>query len=114
MQSHVLVHPSLQVAKRKTQRGIRSGQAVWVSVVPAGCTCPVLMARGRCSTFFAPSWGLQILDSFPWAAVRPERGLLCFASQGYLNRKCARDEGLIYAGRSTIHLNPCNDNLEYF
>ena len=32
MQFHVIVHPSLQVAKRKTQHRIRSGHAVWVFV----------------------------------------------------------------------------------
>ena len=35
-------------------------------------------------------------------------------AQGYLKRKDARDEGLIYAQRSTIYLNPSNDSLKCF
>ena len=38
MQSHVIRHPFLQVAKRKTQRRIGSGHAIWVFMEPAGCT----------------------------------------------------------------------------
>ena len=35
-------------------------------------------------------------------------------AQRYLKRKDARDEGLLYAQRSTIHLFPSNDGLEFF
>ena len=35
-------------------------------------------------------------------------------AQGYLKGKDARDEGLIYAQRSMIHLNPSNDGVELF
>ena len=63
MQSHVLMHPPLQEAKRKTQRRIPSGHAVWVCVVPASCTCPVLIARGVALKLIAPQWGMGILDS---------------------------------------------------
>ena len=51
---------------------------------------------------------------FLGAAVRPERGLLRFASQGHLNRRDAKDEGVIADQRSTIHQNLSNDGLEFF
>ena len=35
-------------------------------------------------------------------------------AQGYLKRMEARDVGLIYARRSTIHQNLSNDGLEFF
>ena len=35
-------------------------------------------------------------------------------SEGYLKSKDARDEGLMYSQRSTIHLNLSNDSLEFF
>ena len=41
MQSDVLMHPFLQVAKHKTQLRILSGHPVWVSVAPADWTCLV-------------------------------------------------------------------------
>ena len=47
MQSHVLMQPSLKVAKRKTQRRTPSGLVVWVILVPAGCSCPVFKAGGQ-------------------------------------------------------------------
>ena len=47
-------------------------------------------------------------------AVRPERGLLRFASQGHLNRRDAKDEGLIAHQRWKVHQNPSNNGLEFF
>ena len=48
------------------------------------------------------------------AAFLPERGLLSFASQGHLNIRDAKDEGLIADQRSTIHENLLNDGLHFF
>ena len=53
MQSHVIMQAYLQEAKRKTQRRIRLRHAGGVSVVPAGWTCPVLLASGWRQKFFA-------------------------------------------------------------
>ena len=88
MQSHVIMPPSLQVAKHRTQRRARSGLVPWVSLVPAGCTCPVVIARGGgVVKIHCPINGVfGSWTVFLEAAVRPERGLLSFATQGHLNR----------------------------
>ena len=58
MQNHVLMHPSLQVAKRKPQRRRRSDLVLWVSLVPAGCTCAVPNAgSGWRKILFVPLMG---------------------------------------------------------
>ena len=56
-------------------------------------------------------WGL-------WTVVLRQRfgqsaAYFAVFGQGYLKRKEARDEGLIYVQRSTIHLNPSNTGLEF-
>ena len=110
MQGHVLMHPSFQGAKGKSQNRTRSGLVLWVVLVPAGCTCPVSRAGVYCPIHevFA-SWTV-----FFEAAVRPECSLLCFATQGHLNRRDAQDEGLIANQRSPIHQNLSDDDLECF
>ena len=52
MQSHAILHPPLQVANGRTQRRTRSEIVLYVSLVPAGCTCPVLSAEGGPSRKF--------------------------------------------------------------
>ena len=39
---------------------------------------------------------------------------LAVFAQAYLKRQDARDAGLIYTQRSSIHLNLSNDGLEFF
>ena len=88
---------------------------VWVSFVPAGSTCPVLSAGGGVVKIYCPingafgSWTV-----FLEAAVRPERGLLRFATQGHLNRRDAKDEGMIADQQLTIHQNLSNEGREFF
>ena len=98
MQSNVCMHPSLQVAKRKTQRRIRPGHAVWVFVEPAGCTCLSLGRGGGVKNSLPLNGVLGFWTVVLKAAVRPECGLLrCFRS-----------------GISETHLNPSNDGLDLF
>ena len=57
------------------------------------------------------------LDSGQWSLrQRFGQNAAYFAvfTQGYLQRNDARDEGLIYAQRSTLHLNPSNDGVQFF
>ena len=115
MQSHVIMPPSLQVAKRRTQRKTWSGLVLWVSHVPAGCTFRVLSAALGVVIIYCPINGvLGSWTLFLETVVQPERGLLRFATQGYLNRRDAKEEGLIADQRSTIHQNLSNDGLELF
>ena len=109
--AHVIMHPSVQVAKRKTQRRIRSDRqsASWWNLLAAP-GLPLWRAGGvNDSLPLNGVLGFSLRQQFgqnaPYFAV--------FA-QGYLRGKDARDEGLIYAQRSTIHLNPSKNGLEYF
>ena len=75
MQSLMMMHFSLQVAKRKAQRRIRSGHAVWVSwnllAVPG-----LSLGRGNDVKTSLPLNGvLKFWIVVLEAAVRPERGL---------------------------------------
>ena len=76
MQSHVFMHPSLQVAKCKTQRRTGSRLVVWVNLVPAGCTCPFLKAGGGVKIYCPMNGVFGSRSVFLEAALRPERGLL--------------------------------------
>ena len=112
MQSHVLMHPFLQVAKRKTQRGTLSGLVHWVALVPAGCTCPVLKAGGCCKTLVPPS---MVSFDNRQSSLRLRFGQKpTYYTQGHLNRRNAKDEGLITNQRRTIHHHPSDDGLEIF
>ena len=78
MQSHALLHPSLQVAKRKTQRRIQSGLVLWVGLVPAGCTRAVLKARWWRKKIHCPLLG-------SWDSRQSSLGLRFGQSAGYFS-----------------------------
>ena len=57
MLRHVLMHPLLQEAKRKTRRFTWGGVAVGFNLQPTALTCPVPL-RTSCSTSLLPhEWG---------------------------------------------------------
>ena len=58
------------------------------------------------------SWGSRHWSLRPWFGQNT--AYFAVVTQGYLRKKDARGEGLIYAQRSTIQINPSNDGLEFF
>ena len=116
MQGHILMHPYLQEAKRKTQGRTRPGLAVWVILLPASCTCHVLKAGGGVKIHCPIDGVIWVLDSLPSFRLRFGHNAAYFASttQEHLNRKDAKDEGLITNQRSTTHQNPSDDGLDFF
>ena len=91
-------------------QGTQSGSVWYLQAVPVLSLCRGVGVKIVCPLMGSWDSGLWTLGHW----FGQNMAYFAVVTQRYLKRKDARDEGVIYAQRSMIHLNLSNDGVEFF